>query len=37
MHLSMTIELTCLAWAVILVLLHILVAGNVRTKELGAK
>ena len=37
MHFSMTIELTCLAWAVILGLVHILVAGNVRTKEFGAK
>lgn len=33
----MAIELTCLAWAVVLGLLHILVAGNARTKELGNK
>lgn len=33
----MTIELTCLAWATILGLVHILVTANVRTKELGIK
>lgn len=33
----MTVELSCLAWSVILGLVHILVAGNARTKELGAK
>ena len=37
MNSTMTIELTCLAWAVILGLVHILVAGNVRTKQLGTK
>jgi uncharacterized MAPEG superfamily protein len=31
----MTIELQCLAWAIILGLAHILIAGNARTKELG--
>lgn len=31
----MSVELICLAWAVILGLVHILVAGNARTKELG--
>ena len=31
----MAIELTCLAWAVILGLLHIFIAANLRTKELG--
>lgn len=33
----MTIELICLAWAVVLGLAHILVAGHVRTKEFGTK
>ena len=33
----MTIELICLAWAVILGLVHILVAGHVRTKQFGTK
>ena len=33
----MSIELSCLAWSVILGLVHILVAGNARTFELGAK
>ena len=33
----MTVELICLAWSVILGLVHILVAGNARTLELGAK
>ena len=37
MALDMTLELHCLAWAVILGLAHILIAGNARTKELGAK
>ena len=31
----MAIELICLAWAVILGLLHIFIAANLRTKELG--
>ena len=33
----MAIELTCLAWAIILGLVHIFVAANLRTKELGVK
>ena len=33
----MSVELICLAWSVILGLVHILVAGNARTIELGAK
>ena len=33
----MTTELACLAWAIILGLVHILVAGHVRTKQFGAK
>lgn len=33
----MATELACLAWGVILGLVHILVAANVRTKELGIK
>lgn len=33
----MSVELTCLAWAVVLGLVHIIVAGNARTKELGAQ
>ena len=33
----MTFELTCLGWAVILGLVHIIIAGNVRTKEFGTK
>ena len=31
----MTFELTCLGWAVILGIVHIIIAGNVRTKEFG--
>lgn len=31
----MNLELFCLAWAVILGLIHIMLAGHVRTKELG--
>lgn len=31
----MNLELFCLAWAVILGLVHIILAGHVRTKELG--
>ena len=33
----MSVEISCLAWSVILGLVHILVAGNARTIELGAK
>ena len=33
----MSMELSCLAWSVILGLVHILAAGNARTFELGAK
>lgn len=33
----MAVELTCLAWSVLLGLAHILIAGQARTKELGAK
>lgn len=33
----MTLELHCLAWASILGLAHILIAGNARTIELGAQ
>lgn len=33
----MKFELICLGWAVILGIVHILVAGNVRTKEFGSK
>ena len=33
----MTFELHCLAWASLLGLAHILIAGNARTKELGFK
>ena len=33
----MVMEMICLAWAVILGLVHILVAGHARTLELGAK
>lgn len=33
----MTLELHCLAWAIILGIAHIIVAGNARTKELGVK
>ena len=33
----MTLELYCLAWAVVLGLAHIFIAGNARTVELGAK
>lgn len=32
----MAIELTCLAWSVLLGLAHILIAGQARTNELGA-
>ena len=31
----MTLELHCLAWAIILGIAHIIIAGNARTKELG--
>ena len=37
MELNMTLELHCLAWASILGLAHILIAGNARTKELGTQ
>lgn len=37
MTLNMTFELHCLAWAIVLGLAHILIAGNARTKELGFK
>ena len=37
MALNMTLELHCLAWASVLGLAHILIAGNARTKELGVK
>ena len=37
MALDMTLELHCLAWASLLGLGHIIIAGNARTKELGAK
>ena len=33
----MSIELNCLAWLVLLGLVHILAAGNARTFDLGAK
>ena len=33
----MAVELTCLAWAVLLGLAHILIAGQARTKELGSQ
>ena len=33
----MNIELVCLGWAVILGLVHIILASHVRTKELGVK
>ena len=33
----MKFELICLGWAIILGIVHILVAGNVRTKEFGSK
>ncbi len=33
----MPVELICLLWAVLLGLLHIMVAGQARTKELGTK
>ena len=33
----MSLELTCLGWASVLGLIHIIVAGNARTKEFGAK
>ena len=33
----MPIELICLAWAVVLGLAHILIAGQARTNELGTK
>lgn len=32
----MAVELTCLAWAVLLGLIHILTAGQARTNELGS-
>ena len=35
MALNMTLELHSLAWASLLGLAHILIAGNARTKELG--
>lgn len=37
MAIDMTLELHCLAWAIILGLAHIVIAGNARTKELGVK
>ena len=37
MAINLTVELQCLAWASLLGLAHILIAGNARTKELGAK
>lgn len=37
MEQNMTLELYCLAWAIVLGLAHILIAGNARTKELGFK
>ena len=37
MAIGMTLELHCLAWAIILGLAHIVIAGNARTKELGVK
>ena len=33
----MSVELSCLAWSVILGLVHILAAGNARTFDLGTK
>ena len=33
----MAVELTCLAWSVLLGLANILIAGQARTNELGAK
>ena len=33
----MSLELSCLAWSVVLGLIHILAAGNARTFDLGAK
>ena len=33
----MSLELICLGWASVLGIVHILVAGNARTKEFGAK
>lgn len=33
----MSVELGCLAWSVVLGLVHIIVAGNSRTKDLGAQ
>ena len=33
----MTLELHCLAWSVVLGIVHIIIAGNARTKELGVK
>lgn len=35
MALNMTMEMDCLAWAIVLGLGHILIAGNARSKELG--
>ena len=37
MTINMTFELHCLAWSIVLGLVHILIAGNARTKELGYK
>ena len=33
----MTSELNCLVWASVLGLVHIIIAGNARTKEFGTK
>ncbi len=33
----MALELHCLAWVVVFGIVHILIAGNARTKELGVK
>ncbi len=33
----MAVEITCLAWSVVLGLVHILIAGQARTNELGTK
>lgn len=33
----MAVELICLAWTVVLGLVHIIVAGNARTKQLGTQ
>lgn len=37
MVMDMSLELHCLAWASILGLAHIFIAGNARSKELGVK